>query len=78
MVLNRKVLLSLFFILFFSQYFFPVFSMAAGMEGYVTSTECRKCHEEIYNQWKKTPHARMLRNALKDPGAIEATNFGPD
>ncbi|NOY86029.1 MAG: hypothetical protein GXP52_01845 [Deltaproteobacteria bacterium] len=78
MISNRKVLLSLFIILFSFQYIFPVFSRAVGLENYVTSTACKECHEKIYNQWKKTPHARMLRNAFKDPSAIEATGFGPD
>jgi len=25
---------------------------------YVGATRCQKCHQEQYNQWKKTPHAR--------------------
>jgi hypothetical protein len=48
-----------------------------GAEGYVGSWECQECHEEIYYQWGLTPHARMLRNAMKDPEAVEATDFGP-
>ncbi len=57
---------------------FPGISKGEGAKGYVTSDSCRECHEEIYTEWKKTPHARMLRNAFKDPDAVEATDFGPE
>jgi hypothetical protein len=56
----------------------PVVSIGEGLEGYITSEGCRECHEEVYAKWKKTPHARMLRNAYKDPDAVEATNFTSD
>jgi len=55
----------------------PTHARAQGAGGYVGSWECQQCHEDIYRQWSRTPHARMLRNALKDPGAVEATDFGP-
>ena len=58
-------------------YMTPPPALSQGAEGFVGSWECQECHEEIYQQWKRTPHARMLRNALKDPDAIEATDFGP-
>jgi len=56
----------------------PDAGYSQGAEGYVGSWECQECHEEIYYQWSLTPHARMLRNAIKDPGAVEATDFGPE
>jgi len=46
-----------------------------GAKGYVGSAKCRECHEEIYRQWKMTPHANMLRNAKEDPDAIAAKAF---
>jgi len=46
-----------------------------GATGYAGSEACRKCHERIYRQWKATPHANMLRDAKKDPGAVAATDF---
>jgi hypothetical protein len=55
----------------------PASAFSQGAEGFVGSWECQECHEEVYQQWSRTPHARMLRNALKDPDAIEATDFGP-
>ena len=55
----------------------PTLVCSQGAEGYVGSWECQECHEGIYRQWSRTPHARMLRNALKDPDAVEATDFGP-
>ena len=58
-------------------YMTPSLVFSQGAEGFVGSWECQECHEEIYQQWERTPHARMLRNALKDPDAIEATDFGP-
>lgn len=50
---------------------------AQGAEGFIGSWECEECHVDTYAQWLRTPHARMLRNAFKDPKAIEATDFGP-
>jgi hypothetical protein len=46
-----------------------------GAKGYVGSDKCRECHEEIYAQWKLTPHANMLRDAKKNPDAIAAKDF---
>ncbi len=37
---------------------------------YAGSTLCRKCHEEVYREWSKTPHARMTRDARTDPSAV--------
>jgi hypothetical protein len=46
-----------------------------GAKGYSGSGKCRECHEEIYAQWKRTPHANMLRDAKTDPDAIAAKAF---
>ena len=61
----------------FSLFLVPASALSQGAEGFLGSWECQECHEDIYQQWLRTPHARMLRNALKDPDAIEATDFGP-
>jgi hypothetical protein len=45
---------------------------------YITSEGCKECHEEIFDQWKLSSHARMLRNAKEDPSAIEADNFSEE
>ncbi|NTU60373.1 MAG: hypothetical protein HGA98_04870 [Deltaproteobacteria bacterium] len=45
---------------------------------YAGSGACRGCHAAIYAQWRLTPHARMLVDARKDPGAILATDFNRD
>lgn len=46
-----------------------------GAKGYVGSERCKECHEEIYAQWRRTPHANMLRDAQKDPDAVAAKEF---
>jgi formate-dependent nitrite reductase cytochrome c552 subunit len=46
-----------------------------GAPGYAGSNKCGECHEEVYEMWKKTPHANMLRNAKENPDVIEARNF---
>jgi hypothetical protein len=46
-----------------------------GAKGYVGSGKCRECHEEIYREWKLTPHANMLRDAKKNPDAVAARDF---
>jgi len=46
-----------------------------GARGYAGSETCRECHEEVYAQWKRTPHANMLRDAKKDPDAVAAREF---
>jgi hypothetical protein len=38
-----------------------------GAAAYVGSSACARCHPAIYNDWKKTPHARALRT-LRDLG----------
>ncbi len=52
-----------------------VWSFGPGAKGYAGSDKCKECHEEIYTQWKLTPHANMLRDAKTDPDAIAAKAF---
>jgi hypothetical protein len=49
-----------------------------GMPGYVGSDACRRCHPEVYAQWRLTPHARMLVDAKRDPTAVLASDFNED
>jgi hypothetical protein len=51
---------------------------AAGLPGYVSSKNCKECHEENYKQWSRTPHARMLIEAKGNPEAILADKFSPE
>ena len=37
---------------------------------YVGSVACAKCHEDIYNRWKKTPMANVVRDPKEHPEAI--------
>ena len=37
---------------------------------YVGSEACRKCHEQIYDRWKKTPMANVVRDPREHPDAI--------
>lgn len=39
---------------------------------YAGAAACGGCHARRYSQWKKTPHARMLRSPRKDPSAVVA------
>lgn len=65
---------------------FAVFALAGSSRiaqsieasDYATSKGCEECHPEIYRQWKMSSHARMLRDAKKDPSAILADNFSED
>lgn len=41
----------------------------AGMR-YVGSESCAKCHEQIYQRWKKTPMANVVRDPRTHPDAI--------
>ncbi|MGD8353137.1 MAG: multiheme c-type cytochrome [Pseudomonadota bacterium] len=50
---------------------------------YTGSRTCERCHTSIFNQWKKTPHARTLQSPRETPEAMEARftgneSFGPD
>lgn len=37
---------------------------------YVGSPSCEKCHEQIYQSWKKTPMANVVRDPREHPEAI--------
>ncbi len=45
---------------------------SAGRAHYVGSEACAKCHASIYERWKKTPMANVVRDPQKDPNAILA------
>jgi mono/diheme cytochrome c family protein len=42
----------------------------AGSAHYVGSESCRRCHAEIYERWKKTPMANVVRDPKMYPDAI--------
>jgi predicted CXXCH cytochrome family protein len=42
----------------------------AASAHYVGSLACRKCHEEIYDRWHKTPMANVIRDPREHPDAI--------
>jgi len=44
--------------------------VASASAHYVGSTACQKCHAEIYERWKKTPMANVVRDPRESPGAI--------
>ncbi len=44
---------------------------------YVGSLACEKCHGQIYERWKKTPMANVVRDPRKDPHAILADFSNP-
>lgn len=41
-----------------------------GSAHYVGSVACAKCHQEIYERWKKTPMANVVRDPREHPEAI--------
>ncbi len=43
---------------------------AATASHYVGSAACQKCHEQIYEHWKKTPMANVVRDPREHPEAI--------
>ena len=43
---------------------------AAVASHYVGSAACQKCHEQIYEHWKKTPMANVVRDPREHPEAI--------
>jgi predicted CXXCH cytochrome family protein len=43
---------------------------AAGAAHYVGSQACRQCHQQIYERWKKTPMANVVRDPREHPDAI--------
>jgi predicted CXXCH cytochrome family protein len=42
----------------------------AASAHYVGSQACQKCHAEIYERWKKTPMANVVRDPYSHPDAI--------
>jgi predicted CXXCH cytochrome family protein len=42
----------------------------AASAHYVGSASCQKCHAEIYDRWKKTPMANVVRDPREHPDAI--------
>jgi predicted CXXCH cytochrome family protein len=43
---------------------------AAASAHYTGSQACQKCHSEIYDRWKKTPMANVVRDPREHPDAI--------
>ena len=43
---------------------------AASTAHYVGSASCAKCHSEIYDRWKKTPMANVVRDPRQHPEAL--------
>jgi predicted CXXCH cytochrome family protein len=43
---------------------------AASTAHYVGSVACQKCHAQIYERWKKTPMANVVRDPRESPDAI--------
>jgi len=43
---------------------------ATGTAHYVGSVACQKCHAEIYEHWRKTPMANVVRDPREYPEAI--------
>ena len=48
----------------------PAEEATAASAHYVGSTACQKCHGEIYEHWKKTPMANVVRDPREHPDAI--------
>ena len=44
--------------------------LMAASGHYVGSQSCQKCHTEIYDRWKKTPMANVVRDPRTHPDAI--------
>ncbi|MHB8837223.1 MAG: multiheme c-type cytochrome [Candidatus Methylomirabilia bacterium] len=49
-----------------------------GFPEYVGSEQCKECHEEIWQQWRLTLHARNYRDATSDPAAIRGVFAGDE
>lgn len=45
-------------------------AQALSAAHYVGSQACEKCHESIYQRWKKTPMANVVRDPRSDPHAF--------
>ncbi len=44
--------------------------IGAGAEGYIGSTRCSGCHDDIYFTWRQTHHARFIQDAVANPDAV--------
>jgi predicted CXXCH cytochrome family protein len=42
----------------------------AGAAHYAGSTSCKTCHSDLYDRWKKTPMANVVRDPREHPDAI--------
>ena len=55
--------------------------VTASSARYVGSPACQKCHAQIYEHWKKTPMANVVRDPKEHPDAITpnlaTNNVGP-
>ena len=59
----------------------PELASATGSSGsanYVGSKACEKCHEDIYQRWRKTPMANIVRDPREHPEAIIPDLSKPD
>lgn len=45
-------------------------NVAATTAHYVGSAACQKCHAEIYNRWKQTPMANVVRDPRERPDTV--------
>lgn len=45
---------------------------ASVIDQYVGSAACKGCHGALYSEWRKTPHARMVRDPKRDPSCLAA------
>lgn len=43
---------------------------ATNSAHYVGSSSCQKCHAEVYERWKKTPMANVVRDPREQPEAL--------
>jgi hypothetical protein len=56
----------------------PAKSGPAIKSNFVGSETCRKCHEELYQSWKQTRMANVVRDPKKDPQAVLGDFSHPD
>jgi mono/diheme cytochrome c family protein len=45
-------------------------AITASAARYVGSAACKKCHQQVYEHWKKTPMANVVRDPHEHPDAI--------
>ena len=51
---------------------------AVGTRSFVGSEACKSCHAEIYERWKKTPMANVVRDPKQHPDAVIPDLSKPD